>query len=809
MRARFLVLVFFVFLSVSFSLLALTAQQQPPATSGKDSAAAARKSAKDAADSEKEAKTAAGKADQRASAADKSAQQAGSSAEKAQTAADDSAQSAQDSQKSAAEAAQSASDTGKSAQTIRANGIFQRLAQRKAAPKKPPLSDYVPCMFAGDEDFELRSRPNPYAKPGDAITKTEADTIADIAINQAVANHTIPAQTDDSLKNQIVNAIVGLTPKDARSKIQSLLQTEAAKNAAASQAAIKDDIKSALSDSRLVPFSAKITEQLKQSHHYDFTLEPTIKNLDPNKLNTPQAQENTASTLSEQAVEAKSTQAASSALTQTVGARPTFDRPDDVSCSFSIMDWHETSDVFGRRVANQYIAIQVNIRNLSKDSEFLVHDIQIAVDTGVNPRQLGRFQAGRDRIIVRSVAQRGQSEDRRNLILNTMQMIGNIAGGASAAFTHATVDDKDTTPADKLSTAVELFQGPFITGLINIFPDHTLEHINHISDLAFSASSVNKTVIPIQGAVPLVTFLVERPLEQLPFARCGTVIESSNSDTDSDSGSTNTLPSGPGSAKDRFCQLEPDDDERSMNHPEPRVYPDTLRFKKWKPAALQVLERRMYVVVAGVHIQEVSNAPTLTAVKCPLAGPNVVDLSQVDKDGNVSCNLAGKNLDKSASTRLALNARNVSANIDASSDGNTGTMTFKADDFNGKDNAGTYEIFIKDNSGKDNDTGQSLKFGIRTPTITVDPSILKGKPAQLTITGSNLDRIKAVNLVDSSDPKNVQTFTGTIQNPDTVTSNTSSIVVSFADLTTLGDNVNIQLTTKDGDTLTHTVQIQK
>jgi hypothetical protein len=795
MRARSLIVICFIFLSISFYLLAQTTQVQPIPASGKDSAAAARKSAKNAADSEKEAKTGADKSARSADQSQGSAQNATSSAEKAKTAADDSAQ--------------SASDTDKSAQTIKADSILQRLSQRKAPPKKPPLSDYVPCMFAGDEDFDLRSRPNPYVKRGDAITEIEADKIATIAINQAVANHTIPAQTDDSLKNQIVNAIIGLTPNDATQKIQSLLAENAnAANELTSK--ISEIVDNALKVSSDNPSAqSNLTQQLKTSHLYDLRLSPIISNVDISTLTNLKKKQEFVQALKPTITQVATSEPASSSVKQAVASRPTFDRPDDVSCSFSIMDWHETSDVFGRRVANQYIAIQVNIRNLSKDSEFLVHDIQIAVDTGVNPRQLGRFQAGRDRIIVRSVAQRGQSEDRRNLILNTMQMIGNIAGGASTAFTHATVDDKDTTPADKLSTAVELFQGPFITGLLNIFPDHTLEHINHISDLAFSASSVNKTVIPIQGAVPLVTFLVERPLEQLPFARCGTVIQSSGSGTDS--GSTNTVPSRPGSARDPFCQLEPDDDVRSTTDPEPSVYPATLRFKKWKPAALQVLERRMYVVVAGVHIQEVSNAPTLTAVKCPLAGPdNVVDLSQVDKDGNVSCNLAGKHLDKAASTRLALKARSVSANIDASSDGNTGTMTFKADDFNGTDNAGIYEIFIKDNSGNDNDTGQSLKFGTRTPTITsVAPPTLKGQPVQLTITGSNLDRVKDVNLVDSSDPK--KTAAGAIQNPDTVTSSTTSIVVSFADLSTLVATANIQLTTKDGVTLpdAHPIQIQK
>ena len=181
------------------------------------------------------------------------------------------------------------------------------------------------------------------------------------------------------------------------------------------------------------------------------------------------------------------------------------------------MQWPETRDSFGRRVANDYIALQVTVRNLNDQTEFLIHDIQIAVDTGLNPVQFGRFQSARDKLIVRNVAQRAQSEDARNLVINSLVAAGAIAGGASSAVTQSMV----STAARNLATSVAIFQGPFITGLINIFPDHTIEQINHINDQTFSASSSSKTVVPVQGSVPLVTFLAERPIEQLPFARCG------------------------------------------------------------------------------------------------------------------------------------------------------------------------------------------------------------------------------------------------------------------------------------------------
>jgi hypothetical protein len=113
-----------------------------------------------------------------------------------------------------------------------------------------------------------------------------------------------------------------------------------------------------------------------------------------------------------------------------VASTSRFKPPDDVSCSMAILTWQETSDIFGRRVANTYIAIQVTVRNLNKTNEFLIHDIQ-AVDTGLNPADFSRFQAGRDKLLVRAVAERGQTQDRRNLALNSLLAVGAIASAVT------------------------------------------------------------------------------------------------------------------------------------------------------------------------------------------------------------------------------------------------------------------------------------------------------------------------------------------------------------------------------------------
>ena len=301
--------------------------------------------------------------------------------------------------------------------------------------KKPPLGDYVPCIFDGDQSLDLRVRPQ-------QLTSYQATIVANLI--QASFLQGVPADDkSDTVRNFT-------STKLTADNIQNLR----------------------------IPFS-EVPEVVQDL--------ATVNGIDP--------------------------KVTAQALAQA------FNRPPDVSCSFSILQRKETADTFGRRVADDYVALQVTVRNLNLTDEFLVHDIQIAIDTGLNPAQFGRFQAARDKLIVRSVAQRGQTEDHRNVIINVLQAFGAIAGGASAAVLQGTASAAQATD---LGAAVAIFQGPFITGLINIFPDHTLEHLNHINDLAFSASSTSKTVVPIQGSAPLITFMAEEPLGQLPFARCGT-----------------------------------------------------------------------------------------------------------------------------------------------------------------------------------------------------------------------------------------------------------------------------------------------
>jgi hypothetical protein len=393
--------------------------------------------------------------------------------------------------------------------------------------------------------------------------------------------------------------------------------------------------------------------------------------------------------------------------------------PDDVVCSFSVMQWQETSDNFGRRVANQYVAIQVTVRNLNQQNEFLLHDIQIAVDTGLNRAQFGRFEAARDKLVVRNVAQRGQTEDRRNVIINVLQAVGAIAGGASTAVTEGL---SGSSEAQDMAAAVAIFQGPFITGVINIFPDHTVENINHINDLTFSASSTSKTIVPIQGSIPLVTFLSEKPLEQLPFSRCGTSPSRKFGDRSADR-------SDPGASLYQFCTLDtydqygyPTNPPEADNTFQPTYYRRPYPFRHWKPAALDVLNRRIFVVVGGVHIKAVAKQPTLTSISCLPGSDPTLDLSK-STGPNANCTLKGTDLDLVSQVSLqnatdSNDKSQVQGTSSVSGDTTQAAVTFLKDELL-KLKGSSYKLYYSLQGGAPQSTSLLLTL---KPLISLSPS---------------------------------------------------------------------------------------
>lgn len=404
---------------------------------------------------------------------------------------------------------------------------------------------------------------------------------------------------------------------------------------------------------------------------------------------------------------------------------PPYQLPNDVQCSFSLMQWKETSDTFGRRIANQYVALQVTVRNSNPKNEFLIHDVHVAVDTGMGLDYFDRFSGTRDKLVVRAVAQRGQFEDRRNLIFNSLGLVGAVASFPTGVT------------SGEFSSAVAVFTGQLVPGLSNVvFPDHTVQQINNINDLGFSASSSSKMVVPIQGSVPFVTYIAERPLEQLPFAWCGKVKHGDNYHNESCD-----IPFGnPPGVKDW-------DESETLKE---------LHYKKWRGAALRILSNNTYVVVSGMHIQETDSSALISHLNCPTIFGGHVDLSQLT-NGQFVCTVTGNGLGSVHSVELQLNSNKVSGTIKPSTDGTSAQILFAASDL--ATLAGAYELYFVDASGNATDAQNSMLLSEQPVIIGAQPS--KDSPATvITLTGTNLTTLDSVSVV-SGTPGSTTTCTQT------------------------------------------------
>jgi hypothetical protein len=410
------------------------------------------------------------------------------------------------------------------------------------------------------------------------------------------------------------------------------------------------------------------------------------------------------------------------------------------------------------------------------------------VDTGTTQSYFGRFQSSRDKLIVRAVAQIGQTDDFRNRMMNTLTAIGAVAGGANAEFQAA---QPNTSAAANFSTAVAIFQGAVLTGLANIFPDHTIDFVNHINDLSFSASSTSKTVVPTKGSVPLVTFIAERPLEQLPFAYCGRSLKYRvwpGGDFQHES-AANKLTDN--SAVVTYCK-----DPLPLGQTlVPSVYPKPLTYSKWAGAALRVLESRTFVVVGGVHITEVASTPTLQQLNCPTFSDGTVNLS-VATNGSLACSVTGAHLDKAGGVALEQGSQRVPGSIQATQDGSSATALFTASALSPL--TGTFTLDWTSSGNPDTASGATLNFIPRPPVVS---AIVTGAAAltpfsgtapisadlDLTFRGTDLDQLAGVTLTCGANSKSasLSPFASQSTTGHTVTG-TRAVTFAQTDLTSLG-----------------------
>jgi hypothetical protein len=159
-------------------------------------------------------------------------------------------------------------------------------------------------------------------------------------------------------------------------------------------------------------------------------------------------------------------------LASSVDTQPTLS--DYLQVAPVLLDQLSARYVYGTMVANQTLAIQVSIMNFNEELDLLVQSIVLRETNG-----LGQM-AALDKRIVQGLAQRGQSQDARNIAVRVLKGIG-----ASLAPFPAFIN-----VGHSFSPAVAAFNGPGMAAIESIFPDHTTNQLIRISNHAFDTNQV-------------------------------------------------------------------------------------------------------------------------------------------------------------------------------------------------------------------------------------------------------------------------------------------------------------------------------
>src|SRR5215213_6494390 len=220
---------------------------------------------------------------------------------------------------------------------------------------------------------------------------------------------------------------------------------------------------------------------------------------------------------------------------------------DDVKVYVSVIDPGIVKDVFGTRVAQRFVAIQVTIANQNANFQFLIHDVSLdlkevfgeefankvrldalnacnscvsdcmeltstriqrgdetkqnrearlnACDTGCSQTcRFGRFElSSLELSLIRGVAEKGQGEDTRNKTLRYFRAFGTIAAGLIGVASFGPSYPK----------SIAIFNGPVISAYSELYPDYTINQMNRLSDTAYKSNSL----VPKQQAKVLVAFI--------------------------------------------------------------------------------------------------------------------------------------------------------------------------------------------------------------------------------------------------------------------------------------------------------------
>jgi hypothetical protein len=169
----------------------------------------------------------------------------------------------------------------------------------------------------------------------------------------------------------------------------------------------------------------------------------------------------------------------------------------DLLCSQSLLTYKEEREVFGKAVADQYVAVEVRIQNRNTQFPFLLADVRLGTSNS-------ELTTSRDRTFVRTFAEKGEAYSVRAIALRSLAAAGTILGGIGPAVGNMS-----------LSNAIQILVGPTTSAANSLFPDRSSHEIEVISDYGFSV--VQTLVIPSRSPARIYCFIPQRQILSQPY----------------------------------------------------------------------------------------------------------------------------------------------------------------------------------------------------------------------------------------------------------------------------------------------------
>jgi hypothetical protein len=689
---------------------------------------------------------------------------------------------------------------------------------------KPDSGDYIICEFTVEQLLTLRPRPAVVA-----FGSYEEERLKTQVITEAFSQNT-DSEFTEQVRTLFINYIVqehfiGLTPSEALARViwdlssaknnptagsVSQVQSQAAAQAAAAQAAAAQ----AAAQAAAAQAAAARAIAAQATAAQAAAAQATAAQATPARAIAAQATAAQAAaaqaTAAEEAAQESAQAAAARARVAAQAALPTatnsaaaaivdsarstinaFQRPDDIGCAMSILGWNELRYAFGQTIADEYIGVQIVVRNVNPNKEFLIHDAEISVDSDLNGRY-GRYYSGQDKLVVRGFMLASRDYGRRNFVVHLAQGIGAVMSATSLIY------------GLPLQSATNVFNAGFLSALTTVWTDHNTDQLNLLNDVGFSASKTDRTVVPKSGTAMFVIFISSKQFQngwwvqdcannivlnpapaQPSTAAQAAAAQATAAQEAAGQSSQPTQRVGGGSLQSgldldslrAICLKEAAVKPSSTSEGSPAtsgsgqsgqpgnagvqyMKPKAVTYKKWSPTATAIFHELTLAVVAGTHFTEDTKA-SISAISCPVDELGNLDYSKATGD-TLTCALTGQALDKAQKLRLrnadnATDTKNAEGTVSTSGDSTKATVKFQLADL-GNLGAPAYKVYTVTTDSVESGGAQILRLSSE-PFLPDDPSrpelqlgelSAKGATAAtITLKGYHLDKLTSVHLGNS------------------------------------------------------------